>query len=503
MILKGFASPKSTKTFSEKYKEFSYNSLGKTDLLVTDVGFGSYRIDIRSSLNREALNKALLSGINLIDTSSTYTDGNSELLIGSVLKELTDSKKLSRESVVLVTKGGYLQGRNFSLSQQRKQENKAFRDLVEYQKGLEHCIHPEFLEDQIQRSLERLGVETIDVYLLHNPEYYLKWAETNNIDLTSARNEYYSRIKKAFEYLEKEVEKGRIKNYGISSNTFPSSPDEFDFTSLEAIIKIAEEVSDNNHFSVIEFPMNLAEKNAAVGVNQPDNMTLLQLADSKNIGVLINRPLNAICNNQLITLAEPSVQYSVSKELINDELQSINRLEKSLYKELSKYENQEFSSKIINNMFVFEELNNSWTDSKIISNWQAVLNQYFLPRLYYCKNLIENSSLQNHELINELYFYANRTNTLFEFITSYFNNKHLKLTRHIKENLMMSNPETASAKNLSNMAIRALRSTKGINTVLVGMVQLPYVIDVLDELKTHVSKEINWDNINLKNTINL
>ena len=99
----------------------------------------------------------------MIDTSSTYTDGNSELLVGAVLKKLVTDDKVSRESIVIVTKGGYLQGQNFTLSQLRKKDNKPFEDLVEYQKGLEHCIHPEFLEDQIQRSLRRLGVETIDI----------------------------------------------------------------------------------------------------------------------------------------------------------------------------------------------------------------------------------------------------------------------------------------------------------------------------------------------------
>ena len=112
MILKGFASKNSTKILAKSNTGFAYNTLGKTDLLVSEVGFGSYRIDVKSSLNREALKKAVLSGINLIDTSSTYTDGNSELLVGAVLKKLVTDDKVSRESIVIVTKGGYLQGQN-------------------------------------------------------------------------------------------------------------------------------------------------------------------------------------------------------------------------------------------------------------------------------------------------------------------------------------------------------------------------------------------------------
>jgi len=493
MILKGFASKNSTNIFAESNTEFTYNILGKTDLLVSEVGFGSYRIDVRSSLNREALKKALLSGINLIDTSSTYTDGNSELLVGDVLKELATDNMLSRESIVIVTKGGYLQGQNFTLSQLRKKDNKPFKDLVEYQKGLEHCIHPEFLEDQIQRSLDRLGLETIDIYLLHNPEYYLKWAKNNNIDIEVARKEYYLRIKKAFEHLEKEVQKGRIKYYGISSNTFPSSTDDFDFTSLEKVIEIAKEISSNNHFSVIEFPMNLAETNAYTNVNQSNNMTLLQLAQSNNIGILINRPLNAIFDNKLITLAEPTVQYSSDAPIINNEFKKILIQEKMIFKELKHYGDKAFLSKIENNLFIYEELNKDWIDFKNIASWQAALNQYFLPRLQYCRNLITNSMLEDKNLEMELFHFSDKINNIFELITSYYNNEHLQLTHQIKTAIKKAMPELSSAKNLSNMAIRALRSTRGINTVLVGMLQSSYVIDVIEELKTPVNKDFKWD----------
>jgi hypothetical protein len=54
--------------------------------------------------------------------------------------------------------------------------------LVEYAEGLEHCIHPDFLDDQIGRSLDRLGLDALDGYLLHNPEYYLGWAHKQGLD---------------------------------------------------------------------------------------------------------------------------------------------------------------------------------------------------------------------------------------------------------------------------------------------------------------------------------
>jgi len=112
----------------------------------------------------------------LIDTSANYADGGSETLVGQVLGKLIDSGELARDEVVVVSKVGYLQGQNYALSPERKQQGRPFPELVEYGEGLEHCIHPDFLRDQLNRSLERLNLETLDFYLLHNPEYYLEWA---------------------------------------------------------------------------------------------------------------------------------------------------------------------------------------------------------------------------------------------------------------------------------------------------------------------------------------
>jgi hypothetical protein len=525
MTLKNFASIADTKLYSEKHKNLKFNSLGRTDLLVSEVGFGGYRIDIRSPLNRDALKKALLSGINLIDTSSNYTDGNSELLIGEVLQELVNANMLSRESVVIVTKGGYLQGKNYALSLSRKEENYPFPELVEYEEGLEHCIHPEFIEDQIKRSLERLKLKTIDIYLLHNPEYYLKYAEKKGIDISTAREEYYRRIKKAFEYLEKEVQNGRIKHYGISSNTFTNDADTFDFTSLEKIISIAEEISKNNHFSVIEFPMNLLENNAATKTNQfgneashtysfgklttqvsktgqPGGTTLLDLAEKKNLGVLINRPLNAFYNNKVIRLAEPLVHNAPSIEAINQELENINNLEKSITEKLKLYGYTDISSSIIKNLFIFNELNHRWTESKDIFRWEAKLNKHFLPKFHYYKNYIKNNSLKNEELEMDLFSCTFKIGKLFSLISSYYNNEYLKFTDRIKKDLAVSVPELKTSKKLSHMAIHTLRSTKGVTTVLVGLDQVPYVSDAIEELKQPVNKDFDWNKINADQILN-
>jgi len=303
-MIKRYATPESTTEFSEQNTPVAYVPLGRTGLITSQAGFGGYRISTGVAHHETALAGAIRSGINLIDTSANYADGGSEALVGTVLEELIVDGEVKREQVIVVSKVGYLQGENFSLSQERKKEGRPFPDLVEYGKGLEHCIHPEFIEDQLTCSLERLQLETLDGYLLHNPEYYLGWAKKTGVPLEEAREEYYRRIREAFEHLEKEAEKGRICRYGISSNTFPHSAGDPESTCLETVWGIAEAISTDHHFAMVQMPFNLLETEAVLSVNQPSGGTVLSFAEDKNLGVLVNRPLNAFGAGRLLRLAD-------------------------------------------------------------------------------------------------------------------------------------------------------------------------------------------------------
>ncbi len=305
-----------TETYAHRFPEIAFNLLADTGLQVSPVGFGSYRIDTSFPEHREALRHALNSGVNIVDTSTNYTDGGSELLIGSVIEDIENEGTIGRDELVIVSKVGYLQGRVYRLSQNLKKDNREYPDLVKYSVGLEHCIHPTFIEDQLTASLSRLNCGSIDVYLLHNPEYYLGWAKRNGVDLQSAREEYYRRIRLAFEHLEKERGRGRIRCYGISSNTFPVLAEEYDFTSLERLINIANEISPLHHFKVIQLPFNLIENGCAINGSQTGSLTVLELARRHNMALLVNRPLNAIYRNGLVRLSDDNPQSTPMKQII-------------------------------------------------------------------------------------------------------------------------------------------------------------------------------------------
>jgi aryl-alcohol dehydrogenase-like predicted oxidoreductase len=315
-MMKGSATLQGTLKYAHRYSDIAYQSIPHIGYHVSAAGFGCYRVDAAVIEHQQALTKALSSGINIIDTSANYADGGSEKLIGKILQELVLTGQLQREEVVVVSKVGYLQGQNYKLSQERKMEGRPFKDLVLYNEGLEHCIHPDFLAEQLTMSLERLGLETIDCYLLHNPEYYLSWAKAQNLEHEAVKREYLRRIRAAFIHLESEVAKGRISYYGISSNTFVYPENHFTFTSLSQIWDIAESISAQHHFRIIEFPCNLLETAGVIEKNQPENNSVLEFAVKKSLGVLINRPLNAIQEGRLIRLSEKVYQGEAAQQAI-------------------------------------------------------------------------------------------------------------------------------------------------------------------------------------------
>jgi aryl-alcohol dehydrogenase-like predicted oxidoreductase len=179
--------------------EYGYGQFGNSGWTTSRLGFGTYRVDARDIEHRDALKKALQEGVNLIDTSTNYMDGDSERLVGSVLGELIKNGELIREEVIIVSKIGYVQGDNLKQAEARERAGRPYPDMVKYGEGIWHCIHPEYLADQLTLSLDRLGLATLDVCLLHNPEYFLsEAAHHEGEDLVRSRETFYRRIEQAF-----------------------------------------------------------------------------------------------------------------------------------------------------------------------------------------------------------------------------------------------------------------------------------------------------------------
>jgi len=492
-MIKGFATADATAARAKRFNTVQYATLGRTGLHCSQAGFGGYRIADGIDAHRKALCLAMEGGINLVDTSANYADGASETLVGSVLTDAIQSETLDREEVIVVTKGGYLQGQNYSLSQARRSQGRPFPDLVPYAEGLEHCIHPEFLDDQITRSLKRLNLATIDFYLLHNPEYYLGWvASRQDMDPESAKIEYERRILKAFQHLEQEVARGRIRYYGISSNTFPVSSDQPDFTCLQQILDLANTAGAGHHMAMIQFPMNLIESGAALNRNQPDGSTLLTTAIRAGLGTLVNRPLNAMAPDGLLRLADVKLSRPYSPEAIVHAIQTLMHSEDILAREvLPDLEvSEELRARIEAQIRIGPLLLQQHRDFVSYDHWRQALASQLLPRVDGVLAYLDQQDLRDN-IRDWADTHRRYLAKALEVVTSIYAAPAAERADALKQMVTKADPDWDGNGTLSQLAIRAIRTTPGISSVLVGMRQPQYVADVLQELRRLKSTKSN------------
>jgi aryl-alcohol dehydrogenase-like predicted oxidoreductase len=131
-----------------------YRRLGKSGIQVSEVGFGAWTIGLdwwgKKIDDEEAvrmLKRAYDLGINFFETADMYGKGKSERLIAEAFKGM-------RDEVVYSTKWGYDM---YNVEQIGHSELPQKHD-------------PDFLRFALDRSLERLQTDYIDVYSLHNPK---------------------------------------------------------------------------------------------------------------------------------------------------------------------------------------------------------------------------------------------------------------------------------------------------------------------------------------------
>ncbi len=151
-----------------------YRNLGETGMRVSEISLGTWAFGgdwgtVGEDEAYAALNRAVDLGVNFLDTADVYGDGRSERLIGRLLKDRPD------DEILVATKAG-----------RRLDPHTAL--------GYDHTNLSAFVE----RSLDNLGVEALDLLQLHCPP-----TETYRQDST-------------FEALDSLKEAGKLKNYGVS-----------------------------------------------------------------------------------------------------------------------------------------------------------------------------------------------------------------------------------------------------------------------------------------------
>jgi len=294
-MLKHWATAEATASFAGRFPQLPGNFRDTLGLAVSSIGIGTYLGESDSATDaayEDALRAALSGGINLIDTAVNYRFQRSEKVIGKVIAELAGAGKIRREEIVVATKGGYItfdrempaNPRQWFEDTYIKSGIVAPEDLVEGS----HCMTPRWLEAMIDLSRANLGLETIDIYYLHNPESQLA---------VVSREDFNARIRSAFELLERKVADRRICWYGMATwNGFRVAPSDPAYLSLIDMVKIAGEVGGkDHHFRVIQLPYNLAMPEAFTAKNQrlPDGSagSTLAVADATGLAVCASASL--------------------------------------------------------------------------------------------------------------------------------------------------------------------------------------------------------------------
>ena len=131
-------------------------------------------------------------------------------------------------------------------------------------------MDPDFLADQIDRSRGNLGVDTIDVFYLHNPETQLSFLSREAFDTT---------LRRAFGRLEELVAGHKIRWYGAATwDGFRKGA-----LSLPRMAALArEECGPEHHFRFIQLPFNLGTVEAYV--DKPES--LLQAASRLGVAAI-------------------------------------------------------------------------------------------------------------------------------------------------------------------------------------------------------------------------
>lgn len=288
-MIGGYATPEGTAAYRRRVTDAvpqHFRVLEECDL--SSIGIGTYlgqEDPATDELYREAVTRALELGVNLIDSAINYRHQRSERVVGEALAQLVGGGRVRREELVVATKAGFIPfdgavpsnvGAYFTETYLRPGILRP-EDVVA---GC-HAMTPRYLTDQLERSRRNLGLETLDIYYLHNPETQLGEVE---------RPEFLRRLGEAFEFLESAVQSGKIRWYGTATwNGYRQPPGAADYLSVAEVVGVARQVAgDSHHFRVIQLPYNLAMPEGFTRANQVVNgESVSTLEAARRLGIYV------------------------------------------------------------------------------------------------------------------------------------------------------------------------------------------------------------------------
>jgi len=185
----------------EGVKDMRYRKIKKSDLEVSAICVGTWAFggdawgEANDNESIRVIEEAIANGVNIVDTAPVYGGGRSESVLGRAIKG-------NREKVIIATKCGLeIKGASIRV------------DLT-----------PAFIRKDLEGSLKRLGVDTVDVYQCHWPD------PKTPAEVT-------------FGEMKKLVDEGKIRYIGVSN---------FDKDMLEEALSVAPIVSNQVQYSLFD-----------------------------------------------------------------------------------------------------------------------------------------------------------------------------------------------------------------------------------------------------------
>ena len=291
-MLSGFATAQGTARYRDRFpklREAHHFRQALGSLWLSSIGLGTYLGDPTDSADAQyadAISAALRAGVNVLDSAINYRHQRSERNIAAALERAIRTNEVQRDEILISTKAGYL---SFDGDMPPDPHAYFMREYIEpgildpqQLAGGMHSIEPKFLANQIERSRRNLGLETIDLFYLHNPESQLG-------DVT--RDVFLQRVKDAFTLLEKKVTQGMLRFYGMATwNGFRVPDTANEHLNLFEIADVARQAGgDQHHFRFVQLPFNLAMPEAYALPNQvagEQQVSLLDAAEALGIAVM-------------------------------------------------------------------------------------------------------------------------------------------------------------------------------------------------------------------------
>jgi aryl-alcohol dehydrogenase-like predicted oxidoreductase len=280
------ATPAGTARFRERFADgFAADFFRPTtcELTVSSLGVGTYlgdSTDADDACYDRAIRTAIQCGINVVDTAINYRCQRSERAVGAALQQVFAAGHAVRDELVICTKGAYVPLDRTPPATREDYQAYLKREFLDPQVlnadelvGGGHSLAPRFLRYCIAKSRQNLGLRTIDVYYVHNPEQQLGSVEPK---------ELATRLREVFAVLEEAANRGEIGVYGLATwDGLRIPPGPKGRLELEEIVGLARELAgDAHHLRAIQLPINLAMLEGVRGETQSLDGKLVTAVDA-------------------------------------------------------------------------------------------------------------------------------------------------------------------------------------------------------------------------------